>query len=829
MDASGPWRGAMITSASSHKDQPQPAPHFRREFAVGPQLLRATLHVTALGVIDTYVNGRRVGDEVLCPGWTSYDHRLIVSAHDITHHLDVGDNAVGAIVGDGWAVGRLGWDGQRAFWSDRPAAYMQIELQYPDRTDVIATDASWRTATGAVVGDSLYDGETYDARLEPVGWDRAGFDDSAWAAVATRDWDLNRLEGPSAPPIRCIEELPVRELIRTPQGRTVADFGQILSGWVRISVQGPAGTTVTLRHCELMVDGEPEYESNRTAEATDRYTLRGGERETWSPRFTFHGFRYVDIEGWPGDVDSGDLVAVVIHSDLVRTGWLETSNELLNRLHQNVVWSFRGNVVGVPSDCPQRDERLGWTGDINAFAPTACFLFDVRSFLGSWLRDLADEQQALGGVPMVVPDVLSHGGAPSTPTALWGDVAVSLPWTLYMQYGDLEILERQYESMKAFVQSVVPMINEVTGLWTGFQLGDWLDPSSPPNDPAKARAEATLVANAYLFQTLQQMSGAAAALGLEEDQAWAEGLKEQVARAFRHEWVAPSGRLANESQTSYALAICFGLLAGEQVLRAGQRLAELVGEAGMHIGTGFAGTPWLLPALTASGQLETAYRVLMQVTPPSFLYPVTVGATTVWERWDAVQPDGHLNSTGMTSLNHYAFGAVADWLHKVVGGIEAIEPGYRRVVIAPRPGGGWTAARAALETPHGRIAVEWDTVGGQREVRVSIPAGVTADVRLPGHPDDLVEPVGPGRHEWIYEAAPEPWGYTLDTPLKVLQSNGEVWGKIVAALERADSRAGQHIGYLVRRYPTLRSILDELLGGSPPADLAAELAEAIKG
>lgn len=823
------WPGSLITASISHRDEGRPAPYFRKELLIGPGVRQATLQYTALGLIEAFLNGSRVGDEVLFPGWTSYDHRLMVSSHDVTDLLRDGANTLGAIVGDGWAVGRLGWDGRRAYWSDRPAAYMQLVLEYPDRTEVVVTDESWRVATGGIRADSIYDGETYDARLHPRGWDQPGFDDSAWEPARALDWDLSRLELPEAPAIRRVEEVPVRELIRTRHGRTVADFGQVLTGWVRISVAGPAGSAITLRHCELMVDGEPEFESNRTAEATDRYILRGGGRETWEPRFTFHGFRYVEIDGWPGDLDPGDLVAVVVHSDLTRTGWFETSDEQINQLHRNVVWSFRGNAVGVPSDCPQRDERLGWTGDINAFAATAGFLFDVRTFLGSWLVDLAAEQEALGGVPMVVPDVLSQGGAPNTPTALWGDVAVSLPWTLYMEYGDPEVLRRQYRSMKAFVESVLPLLDRSTGLWTGFQLGDWLDPTAPGGDPAKAKAEATLVANAYLCRSLDQLAASADILRRPEDEAWARSIRARVVEAFRHEWVAPSGRLANESQTSYALAICFGLLDDGQVARAGQRLADLVTKAGLHIGTGFAGTPWLLPALSSSGQLETAYRLLLQVTPPSFLYPVTMGATTVWERWDAVLPDGRLNSTGMTSLNHYALGAVADWLHKVVGGIEAAEPGYRRVRIAPRPGGGLTSARVAHDSRHGRISVEWTTHEGQRTVGVALPEGICGEVTLPGHPEGRTEQVEGGDHQWTYGIRSEVWAYNLDTPLEVLQADTATWERVVAAFSRADSRAVDHMGYLIRRYPTLRAILDELMSGDRSADLQMELVKALEG
>jgi alpha-L-rhamnosidase len=817
------WQGNFIGGGRSHREEPGPAPYFRGSLRVGPGLRRAELSVTGLGLVEAYVNGHRVGDEVLCPGWTSYRHRLLVSSHDVTGLLVEGNNVLGAIVGEGWAVGRLaGWAEKRAKWSDRPAAYLQLELDYGERVEVVTSDRTWTTSTGAIQADGIYDGEAYDARLEPVGWAEPGFDDSGWSPVELVDWDMGTLARRSSPPIRRTEELPVREILRTPGGRTVADFGQVLSGWVRLTVDGPAGTTIVLRHCELLVNGEPDYETLRSAAATDRYTLRGGGPESWEPRFTFHGFRYVSVEGWPGELSPTDLTAVVVHSDVDRTGWFETSDSRVTQLHRNVVWSFRGNAVGLPTDCPQRDERLGWTGDINAFAPTAAFLYDVRAFLGSWLEDLHLEQIEKGTVPMVVPDVLLQD---TGPTALWGDVAVGLPWTLYMEYGEVDGLRRQYPSMKMFVESVLSRLDD-RGLWTrGFQFGDWLDPDAPPKAPSRAKTESALVANAYLCRTLEQFGSAASVLGFDEDRRWAADAREKIRVAFRYEWVTGAGRLANETQTGYALSICFGLLDPEQEPRAGDRLAELVTQAGYHIGTGFAGTPWLLPALTRCGHTDVAYRLLLQTTPPSFLYPVTIGATTIWERWDAVQPDGKLNSTGMTSLNHYAFGSVADWLHRVVGGIDATAPGYRRVRIAPTPGGRLEWARTAHQTVHGRIGVDWKGRSGERQVRVSLPEGVTAEVVLPGHPEGLVATVEGGIHEWTYPVEPDRFGvYNLDTPFSVLKADPVVWPQVASVFNSRAPEGMDVTAYVERQYPTLRAAVTDLpADGSLETELLAAL------
>lgn len=782
MSARG-WQASFITAADHTAEVGAPAPYLRREFTVGDGLVRATLHLTALGLIEAHLNGAVVGDEVLAPGWTSYRHRLAISSHDVTARVTAGPNALGAVVGEGWAVGRLGWEGRRQLWADRPAAFLQLELDYGDHVDVIASDGTWRAGTGAVRANGIYDGENDDARLEPDGWNHAGFDDTSWAGVQVVDWDLATLVSTTAPPMRRIEELPAREVLITPSGRTVVDFGQNLSGWVRMAVTGDEGTTITLHHCETLIGGEPEYETNRTALATDRYTLRGGGPETWEPRFTFHGFRYVEVEGWPGVLTPDAMTAVVAHTDMRRIGWFESSNTLLNRLHANVVWSMRENFVGLPTDCPQRDERLGWTGDINAFAPTAAFLYDVGGVLGSWLEDLAAEQAAQGCVPMVVPDVVV---GPDKPTALWGDVAVSLPVQLYESYGDVAVLERQYGSMTAYVDQVEPLL-DARGVWgSGFQFGDWIDPDAPPGNPGEGKADRYLIATAFLARVTAELARAADVLGRAEDGARYRALHDRVRRGFRQEWVTPAGLVADLSPTAYALAICFGLLDPEQETKAGARLAKLVAKAGHRISTGFAGTPYVTEALSRTGHLDTAYALLLQTECPSFLYPVTMGATTVWERWDAIRPDGTLHRTGMTSLNHYALGAVATWMHRVVAGLAPVEPGYRTMRVAPQPGGGLTHASAIHDTPHGRARVQWELRADRQFVlEVTLPAGTSAEVVLPQHPDGLVEQVGEGDHRWEYEwPRPEAATLTLDSQFRDLRDHPAIWDAVSASVAK---------------------------------------------
>jgi alpha-L-rhamnosidase len=664
-------------------------------------------------------------------------------------------------------------------------AFVQLELRYADgRTETVITDASWRAGSGPVREHSIYDGEHYDARLEQPGWCRVGFDDGAWVAAEVDEWDRSTLFEADFPPVRVTELLPVKEVIRTPAGRTVLDFGQNFSGWVRFTLDAPAGTTVTLHTTETLIHGEPEFEVNRSALAADTYVHAGGGAATWEPRFTFHGFRYVDVDGWPGDIDPAAFTGVVIHTDMNRTGWFKCSNELVNKFHDNVVWSTRGNFVSLPTDCPQRDERLGWTGDINAFAPTASFVYDVHGLLSSWLQDVAAAQRRFGGVPMFAPEL--SRGSPMPLTALWADVVVSLPWHLYQEYGDREVLARQYWSAKAYIDGVeATLLDERGGISTGFQYGDWVDPDSPPTNPGAGKTPPFFIADVFYLRTTAEMAQIAEVLGEADDASRYWALHRRVRDAFRREWMTPNGRLTIETVSAYSLAICFGAFEDDQLGVAGDRLASLVAWGKRTITTGFAGTPYVMPALTRTGYLDLAYRMLLTTECPSVLYPITMGATTVWERWDAIRPDGTLNSTGMTSLNHYALGAVAAWLHDTVVGIERTGVGYATVRIAPQPGGGLTHASGAHETPLGRIEVAWRVDGDEFELTAVVPDGMTATVLLPRHPNGDAYQVGAGRHQWCYtlKADPDP-GYTLDTPIKVLHADNVVWPRLVECISR---------------------------------------------
>ncbi|MCA9952509.1 MAG: family 78 glycoside hydrolase catalytic domain, partial [Anaerolineales bacterium] len=581
--------------------------------------------------------------------------------------------------------------------------------------------------------------------FEQSGWSSPGFDDLDWGNVQPIEWNMNALKAPLGPPVRRVEKIAPISIQESQSGKTIVDFGQNLVGRLVIKVQGPAGRTVTLRHAEVLEEGELGTRPLRFADATDRYTLKGEGIEIWEPRFTFHGFRYVEVNNWPGDLNINDLSAVVLHSDMERTGWFECSDPLLNRLHENVVWGMRGNFLDIPTDCPQRDERLGWTGDLQVFSPTASFLYDASGFLQSWLVDLAIEQCKAGGiVPQVVPMVLDRPMS----GAAWSDAATIVPWVLYQRFGDAQIIANQYESMKAWVDYVVEVAGE-NNLWdTGFQYGDWLDPTAPPHIPGQARTDKAIVASAYYIRSAELVAQAAKLLGQPDEQQHYLSVAEKAREAFAREYITPAGRLMNDAETAYAISLVFNLFSTpEQVQHAGDRLAELVRESGYHIRTGFVGTPLICDALCDTGHYAAAYRLLMQQECPSWLYPVTMGATTIWERWDSMLPDGSINSGEMTSFNHYALGAVADWMHRTIGGLKPTEPGYRHMRISPRPGGGLTHAKVRHLTPYGIVESAWRIEGGLFDLNVTIPPNTTALINLPGDDVSPVE-VGSGRWHW---------------------------------------------------------------------------------
>lgn len=721
------------------------APIVFTDVAIQDRPVRARLFVTALGIYEFSINGQRVGGDLFAPGWTAYGSRLRYQTYDVTEQVRAGTNRLEVLLGNGWYRGQLVGADNRAIFGPRLAALAQLELLFADgRRQAIVTDESWKACQSGILLDDFYDGQTQDLRLSTLAsLGSAGA--SAVDSVDVLDEDLTRLVAPSGPAVRMTEIRPAIRVFESPSGKTLIDFGQNLVGWVRVRVRGgQRGEEVVIRHAEVLEDGELGVRPLRSAKATCRYILAGEPEELLQPTFTFHGFRFAEVCGFP-DLEVADIDALVIGSDLERIGWFECSDPDVNQLHENVVWSMRGNFLDLPTDCPQRDERLGWTGDIQVFAPTASFLFDSAGFLSSWLQDLAADQKPDGGVPYVIPNVLLSVLDPAA--AGWSDAATIVPSVLHERYGDREVLERQYESMTAWVDKVTRIAGN-DRLWnTGFQFGDWLDPTAPPEDAAKAQADESVVATAYFARSAQLVSEAARILGYEFDTAHFATLAESVRRAFNREYVTADGTVRSDCQTVYALALSWNLLDSEQKrLHAGTRLAELVRAAGFRVSTGFLGTPLILDSLCLTGEPRLAYEMLLQKECPSWLYAVTMKATTIWERWDSMLPDETINPASMTSFNHYAYGAVADWLHRSVAGLAPLAAGYRRVEIKPLVTGQLSSASARHRSPYGLIGVAWQLDDRFFTLRVELPAGVSGTIHLPGSREAMV--VRHGNHEF---------------------------------------------------------------------------------
>jgi alpha-L-rhamnosidase len=651
----------------------------------------------------------------------------------VTPLLKRGDNAVGAVVGNGWYRGQIGFSGQRNFYGDKAGLLMQIRISYNNGDEqMVTTGPNWKSATGPILMSEIYDGETYDARLTKPDWATAGFEDSGWSGVKVAEHPKDNLVAPAGPPVRKIQELKPIKIFKTPGGDTVADMGQNMVGWVRLKAAGPAGTTVTLRHAEVLDKNGNFYTENlRAAKCTTKYTLRGEGTETFEPHFTFQGFRFVAVEGYPGELTPDALTGVVIHSDMAVTGGLETSKPLINQLQHNILWGQKGNFLDVPTDCPQRDERLGWTGDAQAFSRTAAFNMDVAAFYTKWLKDVALDQTGEGRIHHVVPNVLgaNDGGATG-----WADAGVIIPWHVYLAYGDTRILADQYDSMARWVEFMRKRAGD-DFIWTGdFHFGDWLDFFGAAKNTSFGQTPTDLIATAFFAQSTDILRKTAALLGKSEDAAKYAELVTNIKKAFNAQYVKPDGTVGKgDTQTAYVLALDFDMLPVELRSAAAKKLADDVRQRG-HLTTGFLGTPALCHVLTRFGYVDETYMLLNRDKYPSWLYPVTMGATTIWERWDGIKPDGSFQDKGMNSFNHYAYGAIGDWMYRVMAGLELDEaaPGYRHILIQPRPGGGFTEVKASHDTMYGRASSGWKVAEGVFELSVEVPANTRATVRLPG-------------------------------------------------------------------------------------------------
>ena len=788
------WHASFITPVGVMSTG-EPAPVLHGVVTVPGDFLSARLYMSAMGLYVARLNGDRVGDVELAPGWTAYSERLRYQTYDVTSQIVEGENTLDLLVGRGWWHGRIGFEGRSEVYGPVVAGLAQLEVTLASGEVVsLATDASWTATPSGITANTLLDGQATDLRHD--GGETVGVEVVERGATA--------LVAPDGPPVRITEIVPVSSIEERPAGVTRIDTGQNLVGWLRLTVRGDAGAVVTVRHAEVLEHGELGTRPLRTAKATDTYVLTGEGDEICEPCFTFHGFRYAEVSG----AEVVAVEAVVVGSDLRRTGWFSSSNELLDQFHANVVWGMRGNFVDVPTDCPQRDERLGWTGDIQVFSPTASFLFDSAGFLTNWLADLSVEQTDDGIVGWIVPDIL----APGTPaTAAWGDAGVVVPWVVHQATADLGLVRRQLGSMRAWVDHVDRAAGE-SRLWRGgFQFGDWLDPDAPPENAFGAKADADVVATACFARCARILSEALEATGDADGAARYGQLADEVVAAFQREYVTPSGRIHSDCQTVYAMAICWDLIPEVLKQAAGERLADLVRGEDFRISTGFVGTPLITDALSVTGQVDTAYRLLLETGCPSWLYAVTMGATTVWERWDSMLPDGTINPGQMTSFNHYALGAVADWLHRSVGGLAPAAPGYRRVVVRPLVTMSLERAEVSYDSGYGHHTVSWARVGTHVLLSVRVPVGTTAEVWVPGA-DAPVE-VGPGEHSFQGSIPPEVRGHET---VRDVVADPELWARVVESFVAKGAAAdGQELARrLLRNFHAPISRLAEY--ASPP-------------
>lgn len=711
------------------------SPQFRHSFTLKNNVKKARIYATALGLYELYLNGERVGEDYFTPGWTSYETRLQYQTYDVTNQLVNGENEWTALLGNGWYRGNLGWQGGKEIYGDRLALLAEIHLEYEDGTkEVITTDEDWQVAESAIRESELYHGETYDATFKA----------NNWVKVDILNENKNKIIAQENEPVRKIDTLPAKEIIQTPKGETVIDFGQNMVGWVEFDIEGEPGQQVEIMHAEVLNKEGNFYTDNlRTAKQTNRFILNGEGMETFAPHFSFQGFRYIKLIGFKKEqVQLSHFRGIVLHSDMEMIGEFVTSDPLINQLQHNIVWGLKGNFLDVPTDCPQRDERLGWTGDAQMFIRTASYLANVAPFFTKWLRDLKADQRDDGAVPFVVPDVLTEVDDPenksssqdSFGSAAWGDAAVICPWTLYLAYGDKRILAEQYDSMKAWIAFIKDQ-GDNPYLWnTGFHFGDWLALDAEPDSYVGATDRAYIATAFYAYST-SIVKKTAKILGEEKDYQYFKALEDNIVKAFADEYVTPNGILAVPTQTAHVLALMFDLVDSQAKKRVVTELECLLQETDYHLTTGFVGTPYLNHVLTENGLNDIAYKLLFQKDYPSWLYQVTKGATTVWEHWDGIKEDGSFWSADMNSFNHYAYGAIGDWLYRKVAGIELHEevPAFKQFTIQPHISEGFEWVKATYESMYGEIKSAWKKKeNGEIELAVTVPTNTTAQIKLSG-------------------------------------------------------------------------------------------------
>lgn len=746
--SSDDWKASWIRPAVKVDSTKEPVTLLRRDFSVASNIKRARVYVTARGVFELSINGDQVGDDAFTPGWTSYADRLETLTYDVTDQINQGENAIGALLGTGWHSGRLGWKHDKSTKHRQPELLVQLELELNDGSrQIITSDDQWKSsAESPIRSSSIYDGENYDARMEISGWNEAGFDDSEWKNVtANEELGEADLVPKLFATVKVIEEVSTVEITEPTPGHFVFDLGQNMVGWIRLEMPGVEGETTTMRFAEMLSsDGSIYTENYRSAKSTNNYTAKETGPFTWQPTFTFHGFRYVELTGLPPGVDPENdwVTGLVLHSDIQQTGTFTSSHTKLNRLQKNITWGQRGNFLEVPTDCPQRDERLGWTGDAQAFCSTAMFNYDSHAFFKSWLATMRDDQLDDGRIPHVIPDILK--GAAGSPG--WMDAATIMPWEIYVRTGDKEILEENYDMMLSLVdwyrrKSPEGIVRQIGG------FGDWLQPNT---EEKKGDTPSHLLGSAFYAKSLKIIADSAAVLGKTEDAKKFAAESEKVNESFTNHYFDAEGKLQNapETQTAYILPLEFNLVPIELRSKLEANLLRLIEEAGGHLRTGFLGTPYIAKVLDRAGHPEVAYSLLFKESYPSWFFSINQGATTMWERWDSYTHEKGFHPQRMNSFNHYAYGAIGEWMYERVAGlaVDPANPGYKHFFVRPVIGGPLTSARAELETAYGTAASGWQLDGDTLKMDVVVPPNTTATIEFPN--DRESEKVTAGKHEF---------------------------------------------------------------------------------
>jgi alpha-L-rhamnosidase len=735
-----PDTAAAVVGA--HGDQPRgrpqlaelvlPAPAFlRTSFRVEKPVKRATVYATALGLVDVHLNGSRVHGDYFNPGWTDYTRRVLYRAYDVTDRLSPGENALGAILADGWYSGYVGYGGQRDHYGTNPRARVQLHIEYEDGTTAdLGTGPGWKARTGPIRAADFLMGEVYDARRELAGWDAPGFDDGEWYPVEVGAEVDPAVEWHPAQPVEEIAVFEPRSINEPAPGTYVLDLGQNFAGVPRLTVQGRPGQEISLRFAERLNPDGTIYTANlRTARATDTYICKGGEPETWQPRFTYHGFQYIEVTGLDAPPARAAVVGVAMSSATPVVGHFECSDPMLEQLHSNIYWTQRANFLEIPTDCPQRDERLGWTGDAQVYGRPATLNCDVHAFFIKWLQDLIDGQGADGQFPTVAPvKVAANRGSPA-----WEDAGVIVPWIIYETYGDRRLLERQYPSMVRFLEFRRARSKDGVLPPDGYYgFGDWLN--------IDADTSKDVIYTAYHAHSTELTAKAALVLGKDEDATRFHELHQRIKEAFNSQYVDENGRIQGDTQTAYVLALAFDLLDGAVRSKAAEHLVARIEDRGGHLSTGFIGTKDLMVVLSKIGREDVAYRLLQNETFPSWVFSIRQGATSIWERWDGWTPEKGFQTPGMNSFSHYSFGAVYQWIVENIGGIRSAGSSYKRIVIAPHPGGSLTSAHVGYISIHGGVRSRWSREGDSHALEVAIPANTTATVKLlAACPGDVTE------------------------------------------------------------------------------------------